>query len=541
LTPARRTAIEHLSAGRPDLARGVLQAVLTSRPGDAECLELMPRVLAALDQWDAAEVFEGRARAAGLDSVGLRDVGARLAERRGEWDRARELLRDGPTVWPHDPAAWLALSDHLVRSGRQDQAAPVLEGALAQIGEEPGLLLALVYARNVAGGVSPGDERALHERLAATLPAGPAPAFENGADPERVMRVAILSADLRLHSCAFFLEGWLPHLDPGQVALHLYSTTREPDGVSGRFRAMAPWRDVSRAAPADLAAAARADAIDILIDANGWTAPGHMRAMVGRVAPVQATYLGYPATTGLGSIDYRFVDGRTDPPGSEPHSRERLVRLDPCLWCFDPDPAWPEPAPRAGGAVTFGSFNHAAKIGPDVVGAWAEILRRCPGSRLVLKSPRSGPTAHAARFAEAGVDPARIEVLSHSADTGAHLGAYARIDVALDPFPYNGTTTTFEALWMGVPLVTLAGDRHRARVGASILGALGLHELIGGDAGDYAVRAAALAQDAGRLDDYRATLRGRLSGSALVDGRGYAAEFTRALRGMWRGWCGGRR
>lgn len=302
---------------------------------------------------------------------------------------------------------------------------------------------------------------------------------------------------------------------------------------------MGQWRACASLSPAGLADLAASDAIDVLIDANGWTAPGHMRALAPGLAPVQATFLGYPGTTGVPSITWRLVDGVTDPSGAEAACTERLCWLDGCLWHFAPDPTWPEPAtPACKPAVTFGSFNHSAKVGERCMALWGQVLSDVPGSELVVKSP-PGVTAAAPWLAklESHVGTGRVRVLPHVPETSGHLALYAEVDIALDPTPYNGTTTTCEAVWMGVPVVTLAGDRHRSRVGASLLGTLGLTEFVAADEDAYVRIASRLASDAPRLASLRTSLRTRMANSPLCDGPAYAAKFERAVRGMWREWC----
>jgi predicted O-linked N-acetylglucosamine transferase (SPINDLY family) len=193
--------------------------------------------------------------------------------------------------------------------------------------------------------------------------------------------------------------------------------------------------------------------------------------------------------------------------------------------------------------VTFGSFNNFLKLAPETVALWGRVLAAVPGSRLLLKSnfvfDAAAHRRHLERFVAAGIDPARIAILPYMADDRAHLAAYAEVDVALDPFPYNGTTTTCEALWMGVPVVTLRGDRHAARVGASLLTRVGLGAMIADDADAYVATAAGLAAAPARLAELRAGLRAQVASSPLCDGAGFARDVEVAYRAMWRAWCGG--
>jgi predicted O-linked N-acetylglucosamine transferase (SPINDLY family) len=354
--------------------------------------------------------------------------------------------------------------------------------------------------------------------------------------------VGYVSPDFLLHSCSFFFEALLEHHDRSKVETICYSNAARGDAVTERLRRLADgWRDI--AAMDDAAAArliAREDRPDILVDLAGHTSGNRLALLARPLAPVAATWLGYPNTTGLPSIGYRLTDAVADPPG--PADRlftERLVRLDGGFLAYRPHPEMPEPAPRdpQAGPTVFGCFNNHLKISSGTIALWSAILAQVPESRLVLRSrPLGDPGVAAAlrrRFEAAGVASDRLRILPYRATVRAGLEDYAAIDVALDPTPYNGTTTTCEALWMGVPVVTLAGDRHAARVGASILTHAGLADLVAATPADYVQIASSLAADRARLADDRRTLRPRMAASPVADGRrlagGIEAFFADAL------------
>jgi predicted O-linked N-acetylglucosamine transferase (SPINDLY family) len=290
--------------------------------------------------------------------------------------------------------------------------------------------------------------------------------------------------------------------------------------------------------------------MDVLIDLSGLTTGNMLAAFAMRPAPVQMTYLGYPNTTGVAAVDYRIVDSITDPPGAEAHAVERLLRIDPCFLCYGGMEAArvaegpPSQAPGSGGAVTFGSFNALQKVTDTTMRLWAEILRAVPGgrARLAVKYMSTGDEQTRARLRQrleaAGVPADRIVLMAPLPEYRDHLEAYGEIDVALDTFPYNGTTTTCEALWMGVPVVTMAGRVHAARVGASLLSAAGLPDLVARDADGYVAAAVRLAQDAGRLAALRSGLREQMKRSPLCNRAGFGERFGEAVRGAWRAWCG---
>jgi len=293
--------------------------------------------------------------------------------------------------------------------------------------------------------------------------------------PGRPVRLGLVSADLRRHSVASFLEPLLEHLDRGALEVTCYADVPHPDEVTRRLRSLVPsWREIHARPDDEVLAMIRADSIEILVDLAGHTAGNRLGVFARRAAPVQVSYLGYPNTTGLPQVDFRLVDDRTDPPGSERLAVETLLRVPGGFLCFRPDPDRPARSSRdPRRPITFGSFNSAAKITPTTIDLWASVLRRVPGSRLLLKArgledPFVADPLRAA-FAAREVDPARLELRDRVPDPRGHLAAYSEVDVALDTFPYHGTTTTCEALSMGVPVVSRAGGAHRSRVGSSIL------------------------------------------------------------------------
>jgi predicted SAM-dependent methyltransferase len=280
----------------------------------------------------------------------------------------------------------------------------------------------------------------------------------------------------------------------------------------------------------------RFDKLDVLVDLAGHTEGGRPLLMARKPAPVQVTWMGYPDTVGTAAIDYRLTDEVADPPGeSDRLHAEKLVRLPSGFLCYQPPADCPEVAPARqsnGHGVTFGSFNNLAKV-PAMVPVWARLLKALPDSRLALKayglSAQSAREALSAQFAENGIAGDRLVLLPPEATVGAHLSRYAEIDVALDTFPYNGTTTTCEALWMGVPVVTRAGKSHVSRVSASLLARVGLGDLVAQTEDEYVEKALALARNAERRRELRGGLRRRMRASPLLD----AAAFTRGLESAY--------
>ena len=357
-----------------------------------------------------------------------------------------------------------------------------------------------------------------------------------------------VSPDFRRHSVAYFIEPLIARHDRDAFEVYCYSNVLTPDSMTRHLMGLSDSAcHIVAMSDGEAADRVRADGIDILVDLAGHTAGGRLGLFALKPAPVQVSYLGYPNTTGLAAIDWRITDIHADPPGNgdEFHS-ERLARLPRTFLCFQPPadaPAIQPPPSIESGRITFGSFNTLPKVTPEVVGAWAQLLHRVPGSRLLLKA--SGLTDAAGRgrllgeFAQHGIDEDRLTLLGKVGDFNAHLARYHEMDIGLDPFPYNGTTTTCEAVWMGVPVVSLAGDRHAGRVGASVLANLGLEELIATSIDEYLAIAADLAADTARLGMLRETMRARVVASPLRDETGFSREVEHAYRQMWLRWCSG--
>jgi predicted O-linked N-acetylglucosamine transferase (SPINDLY family) len=296
---------------------------------------------------------------------------------------------------------------------------------------------------------------------------------------------------------------------------------------------------------AELAERIREDRIDVLIDLAGHTASNRLLTFAERPAPVQVTWLGYGATTGMTEMDYRLTDAVVDPAEEAgKFFSENLSRLPHAFFCYTPPAEAPEVAALpalANGHVTFGSFNNPSKTGPKVVEVWARVLREIPGSRLLMKHSQLGDDRLCDKFrkefAAHDIAGERVELKPKIPAVSGHLAAYGRVDIAFDSFPYNGGTTSLEAAWMGVPVIALRGDRLVSRMGASILTQLGLVDLVAEGSDAYVETATALATDLDRLAALRCELRPRMAASPLCDSQTFAREVEAAYREMWRRWC----
>jgi protein O-GlcNAc transferase len=438
-----------------------------------------------------------------------------------------------------------AYASLLIRRGFLGETIHHLKEAIALkphlTGAYGSLLLCLQYM--------PGASNALMLELARrweqSLPRPPAiAAWGNSRDAARTLRVGYVSGDFRTHSVAHFIENVFRAHDRSNVELYCYSTKPHADEVNARLKQTAKvWREIEALNDDDAAALVRDDGIDILVDLSGHTQGNRLGMFARKPAPVQCTWLGYVGTTGLATMDYLIGDRFVTPSEDERFYCEAVYRLPGSYLCFNP-PAVPietAPLPSLQGApITFGSCNSLYKLTEHVLDLWASILLAVPGSRLLLKNYHLTKPVFAdqiiGRLAQSGVGEERL-LLSDAAPRDEILATYNQIDIALDPFPYGGGTTTAEALWMGVPVITWRGDRFVGRVSESILTTAGLSEFVATSAKDYVDKAVSLAADLPRLAALRAGLRDRVVQSPLCDAAGFTRGLEDAYRTMWTRWC----
>ena len=361
-----------------------------------------------------------------------------------------------------------------------------------------------------------------------------------GIDVPRPLRVGFISGDFRIHSVAHFFEPILSARNRDAFTYVLYSNSHLKDAITDRLCACADdWRDIWEISDDTLIDLIHTDRIDILVDLSGHTASNRLAVFARRAAPVQITYLGYPSSTGLATMDYRIADGVTDPPvPADAWHCERLLRMPDTQWCFRPfaapETAGPLPARKAG-FVTFGSFNNLTKASDTLLDCWAQILVRLPNSRLRLTRIRSLERAAdiIALFAQSGVAAERIDCVPF-ADSPPYGQQFAGVDIALDNYPYNGVTTTCESLYVGVPVISLHGRNGVSRSGLSILSALGLSELVASTPGQYTDIAVTLGSDLVRLEQLRNSLQARFERSSLRDEKRFAGDFEKLLSNAWQ-------
>lgn len=353
----------------------------------------------------------------------------------------------------------------------------------------------------------------------------------------RRLRVGYVSPDFRRHSVAAFVEPLLAAHDRDEVSVYAYAELPHPDETSARLRSLTDhWRHSDGLSDAECAARIRDDEIDVLVDLAGHSGGNRLGVLALGPAPIQLSWLGFNATTGLGQIDWRLTDPWAAPPGAEAFFAEGLWRLPRPAHVWHPPADAPAVADRRGEAITFGSFNNPAKIGRATIELWAAALRAVPRARLLLKGAGLDEPGTRDRlevgFAAAGIAADRLDLRGWAGEAAAHLEAYGEVDLALDPFPYHGVTTTCEALWMGVPVVSLQGGRTITRMGAGLLAAVGLNDFAVSDTAQFVARAVALAADAAARAELRRTLRLTMAASPLCDDRGFARVVEAAYRRM---------
>ncbi len=536
-----------LALGRPDQAIVALERGLGLAPGDAAATSDLATAHWRLGRRE--EAVQWLRRAVEL-APGLAQAHANLAQALLETWRlggAEEECRRALALDPDCAGAGLTAAAVHVMRGEAAEALAAYRRWAPRAANRAGAIANHLFASLYDDSLSPRELIALHRRLTgpwtASMPADPAHA--NDRDPGRRLRVGYVSPDLHgVHPVAQFIEPVLARHDPRAVETFVYCNAALPDATTDRLRRLVPhWRAIDRLDDAAFADAVRADRIDVLVDLAGHTARSRLAAFRFRPAPVQASFLGYPHSTGFAAVHYLIADATLCPPGEAALCSETVLPIDPCVFCFRPGEDWPEvdeAAPAARRAVVFGSFNNLPKLSPGTVALWSEVLRAVPGSRLRLTAASFADADTqdlvAARFRARGVDPRRLS-LTGPVPFKELLAAYGGLDIALDPVPYNGGTTTCQALWMGVPVVSLKGGNFCARMGASILGAVGLSDLVAATPAEFVAIARDLARNRVRRQTLRRTLRARLAASPLCDDVGYTRRLEGLYREAWRRWC----
>jgi predicted O-linked N-acetylglucosamine transferase (SPINDLY family) len=461
-------------------------------------------------------------------------------------DEAIECCTSGLELDSTSASLHSSMATALHAQGRGAEAIEYFRKVLVLFPDDSAAHSRLLYSLNFVDGYAPADLFQEHlewaRRNAEPLTEIAAP-YDNDATPDRKLKVGYVSPHFYQHAVNLFVEPILLAHDHRNFEIFCYASVARPDAVTARLGASVDhWRDVSAKTDERLAALVRADKIDILVDLCGHMGRPRLLAFARRPAPIQVTYIGYQNTTGMSAMDYRLTDLRADPPGrTDAYYTECLVRLPRSFFCYQPTES-PDVSPLPAlesGRVTFGSLNNQMKVTPRVIDTWLEVLKRVADSRLlVLACPEGYARRRFRELAEQkGIDASRIEFRARCS-RGEYLRLAQQMDIALDPFPFNGHTTTCDAIWMGVPVVMLEGETYASRFGGCVLAPVGLEHLIARSADQYVDLAAGLAGDLRGLAQLRGQLRSRMARSALLDFAGFTRNLEEAYRRMWIDWCG---
>lgn len=562
-------------AGQADLAGDAYREVLRLRPSFVPALRALADLQREQRHYDVAAVlyqqlaglqpedFDAWSRAGEMSlsigqhdraiaalerAVALRPENCRVWNNLGAAFSQRGYLRSGLDAFKRaidlEPDYVHALGNYanaLRDSGRVDEAMACFERAISLAPTDPLIRSNALFTALYSDRLAPAEVLQAHRKFdpeVAAIAAGQGGGGQ-GRRPAMPVRVAYLSPDFCEHPVAYFMDGLLRHHRRDRVEIYLYSSSPKIDEWTRRLQSRsATWRDVGAASDEELRHLCGQDRIDILVDLAGHTAFNRISAVARRLAPVQMHYLGYPFSTGIAAMDYRITDGVVDPPGSESLASERLVRLTRSYYAYTAPENTPDVGPlpmTSNGALTFGVSSNLAKVSPQALTHWADLLRAIPDSRLHWRAKAFDDQETLRRMTEAltsrGIEADRVTLVAWAASS-RRWDFFAQIDVALDTFPYNQATNTCEALWMGVPTLTVAGESHQARMGASIMDAAGLPEFVATDADDWVNNGKKMTESAERLSEIRSTLRRRLLQSTLMDVVGLAAELEAIYLGV---------
>jgi len=575
-------AVAHLQAGRLVDAEGLCRRILNRVPNHPQALHLLGTVLRqagrhgeavewlrraverrptqaiyyfdqaaalmALRRWaEAVTAYREVVRLLPEEANGWINLGSALKEQ-GDYHGALAAYTEVLRLRPDWGMAYYNLGNLHLWAGHVEEARVNFERAVALEPESVAAYSNLLFALSYGVLASPQESLDAHLEWDHRFGGGETRRqtfrHERVGDPDKRLKVGYVSPDFKRHSVSYFFEPLLRAHDRHHVEVYCYAEVAEPDVVTERIKGEADrWRSTVGQSDEAVARRIHEDGIDILVDLAGHTTDSRLRIFTFKPAPVQTTYLGYFATTGLRSIDYWISDDTLTPHDTVERSVEEIWRLPRCCLAYEPPEGVPEVVDRPSGAsVVFGSFNHVLKISDRAIALWSRVLQSVPNSRLFLKTgslaSASARADLSARFAAHGVEAERLEMRGRTSGVAAHFATYGEVDVALDTVPRTGGTTTADALWMGVPVLSLAGERFIERLSATMLAAIGRSELIASSEDEYVAKAIDLAQDSRQRKTLRKVLRADMAASPLCNAPGLAASLESAYRAMWRRYLG---
>lgn len=530
--------------GRTTEAIETLSRAASMRPDTAAVWSNLGMAFMQAGQIDeACESFSKASQCKDVTSPVFDNWGGALTQA-GRLEEALTAHKQALTLDPTCASALCNLGNTYRAMGRLDDARMSLDAAVRSDPNDAGIASARLYTLNFIPGVSNEDLAQAHsEWPGAQL--DPAVHFDRNRDPNRRLRIGYLSTDFRVHSCAHFLLPLVESHNRDDVHVTLFSGVSQPDAVTAQFQEHCDqWVDVAPLSAVDLVNTVRSQSIDVLVDCNGHTASSKLAAFRHRMAPVQVSWLGYPATTGLKAMDAHISDTVATPSEFARCFSEDLIALPLGFHTYRPLAPTPDcaaPPSVKNGFVTFGAFNNVAKMSDDTLRLWSGVLHSVPGSRLLIKANSfQDPfveSAFRSRSAQCGLPNDRVDILPWQKTYGRHYADLQNVDIILDTLPYNGTTTTCDALWMGVPVVTAYGSTPAGRVGASLLAQVGHEAWVGRDPDAYAGIAQNLAENEIERVNLMSRLREQMVRSALGDGTRFALQLEDAYKSLWQVWC----
>jgi protein O-GlcNAc transferase len=469
----------------------------------------------------------------------------RVLSKQRKFSQAIAAFHQARSLAPESTAVTTPLVEALATLGRVDETLTELERAISidptLVAEHSTLVFQTAFSSRHDAPAQLAAARGWSDRHAAPLVGRRRP-HPHDRSPERRLRIGYVSPDFRRHVQRLFTMPVLAHHDHAAHEIVCYSSVKAPDQYTQRIKASSDeWHDVARLDDSQLAQKIRDDRIDVLVDLTMHMAHGRLRVFAEKPAPVQITWLAYPGTTGVDGIDYRLTDPFLDPVGAPLPYSERSLWLPRTFWCYGPGPeeAAPSELPQRRAAhVTFGCLNNFMKVSRATLELWARVLRANAGSRLLMLAPRDARDFVRTRLHDHGVDSARLEFVDFQSRDD-YLRTYDRIDIALDTLPYSGHTTSLDAYWMGVPVVTLVGETVVGRAGLSLASNLELHDWVANDPAQFVQIATRFAEDPSSLGQLRGELRQRLLRSPLMDAAGFTRDLEAAYRRAWRSFCDG--
>ncbi len=536
-----------LQQGDTETARRIFSRAVSVEPDSASANHNIGVLLRMTNQAQEALPFLLRANELNPTSILTLTAAAYCLLKLGRVSEAKKMAEDAINQNPDDAEGHLMKGFALVQLARIDEAMACFKTGHSLKPQSVTTLCNLQFTTLYSDTMSPAEVAQSKREIAQLIPAaGPViTEWHNERDPERKLRIGYLSEDLRSHPVTFFFEPILKHHNPQTVEVFIYATSPICDPVTQRLQQLgANWREAGAWNNQQLFQQIQDDQIDILVDLAGHTAGNRSSLLKQRPAPIQALYIGYPATSGMEEIDYLITDDDITPEGSDDFYTETLMRQAGTFWCFRPHDFAPQPNPlpaEKNGFITFGSFNNTPKLTSTTIRLWSSVLKALPDSRLLMKTlpfaDKATRQLFANRFVAEGVAEKQLDFQPPCLRLEDFMNSYHQVDIGLDPTPYNGGTTTCESLWMGVPVITKPETLFHSRMTLSFLKKVGLEDLAAETDEDFTRIAVELANDLSRLADIRQNLRQRMATSPICDGPGATKDLENSYRKMWQQWC----